>query len=460
MAGWMRRKWLVVVAIAVVVRIAVLLLFGPSLFFYEQTGQIHGSTAYDEYAINLLQTGVYGREAGVPDANIAPLYSYVVAAVYATVGRSGLAIGLLHTLFDALSIVLVYWISLRLFRQGEFAGQPIGEWVGAGAGLFTALYPYLVFQNLTLNDTALFILLMHAFIYLMILLREQPDTKRAVLLALAAGCVLGVTTLVRALLPLFALLTALWFLFRMPLLRAFWRLALVALVSLLVLVPWIIRNQAVYHTFVPVALNTGDNLFQGANDMTVPLFRAGYDAQWSDPPANSIRGDVFRNNNILIEAGLAYYRAYPERIAELLWVKFLVHWSIEITPRLNPQDGQSFALDEQGNLLVLDNPDADKQDIETLSQYSSGLFDRVARPLHVVYFGSLFLLALAGMLLTARQWRDVALLWFLQFSMTFMYMLFHPSTRYRSPTDPLLFAFAAYALLWLIQRVRHQRAQE
>ena len=26
-----------------------------------------------------------------------------------------------------------------------------------------------------------------------------------------------------------------------------------------------------------------------------------------------------------------------------------------------------------------------------------------------------------------------------------MYLLFHPSTRYRSPTDPLLFVFSAYA---------------
>jgi 4-amino-4-deoxy-L-arabinose transferase-like glycosyltransferase len=454
MAAWIRHKLILVVGIAVIVRVVMLLLFGSSLFFYEQTGQIHGSTAYDDYALNLLETGVYGRQAGIPDANIAPLYSYVVAGVYATIGRSGLAIGLLHTFFDALSVALVYLIAVRLFRIGTFAGQPLGEWVGAGAGLFTALYPYLVFQNLTLNDTALFILLMHAFVYLLILLREESDLKRAVMLALLAGVVLGITTLLRALLPLFALLAAIWFLFRLPLLQAFWRLALVALISVLMVVPWILRNYEVYQSFVPVALNTGENLYQGANPMTVPLFRAGYDAQWSDPPANGIRGDTYRNNAILTEAGLTYYRSYPERIPELLWVKFLVHWSVEITPRLNPQDGQSFALDAAGNLLVVDNPDAAKQDIETLSQYSGGLFDRVARPLHIVYFGGLFVLALGGMLLSWRAWRDVSLIWFLQFSMTVMYMLFHPSTRYRSPTDPLLFAFAAYALFWLIERWR------
>jgi len=49
-------------------------------------------------------------------------------------------------------------------------------------------------------------------------------------------------------------------------------------------------------------------------------------------------------------------------------------------------------------------------------------------------------------------------LWFVQLAMTIVYLTFHPATRYRAPTDPLLFVFSAYTVvalwLWYHQR-RH-----
>ena len=69
-----------------------------------------------------------------------------------------------------------------------------------------------------------------------------------------------------------------------------------------------------------------------------------------------------------------------------------------------------------------------------------------ARVIHRFYFGGLLALALVGVALTLKRWRDVALLWFVQISMTIIYVVFHPSTRYRVPSDPLLFLFSAYTL--------------
>lgn len=452
-----RHKLAWVVLIAIVARVAFLLIFGESVFFYEQTGLIHGSTAYDAYALNLLETGVYGRTAGVADSNIPPLYSYIVAAVYGVFGRGGLQIGLLHTLFDVLSIVLVYEIARRLFQQGTFFGQAIGEWVGALAGLFYALYPYLIFQNLTLNDTALFMLLMHAFVLLVVILREREQYDRVTLrIALLAGLVLGLSALTRALLPLFALFTALWFLFRLDLRESFLRLLPVAVTSVLVLVPWMIRSYNVYDQFVALALNTGPNLHHSANDMTIALFEAGYDAQWADSPPN-LPQDPYEINAVLTETAIDWMATNTDRLPELLWVKFLVHWSIDITPRENPLPGQSFALADDGSLIVVDNPDAQKQDIETITLYSDSLFDRIGRPVHQLYFGTLLVLAVIGQVLTLPQWRTVSLLIFLQLSMTIMYMLFHPSTRYRVPTDPLLFTFSAYTLLVAVRALYYQR---
>lgn len=453
----LNHKLKTVLLLTIAVRLLFLLILGKSVFFYEQTGLIHGSTAYDEYALNLLETGVYGREPGVPDSNIAPLYSYVVAAIYATIGRGGLQIGLFHILLDCLTIAFVYDVSRRLFKQGTLFEQPIGEWVGAGAGLFTAFYPYLVFQNLTLIDTPIFMTLMSCFVWLMVLLREQESyTRKTFLIALAGGIILGITTLVRALLPVFAILTAIWFLMRLRLVDSVLRLLPVAIVSVLVLIPWMIRSYNVYGEFVSVALNTGDNLWQGNNPMTIPLFEAGYDAQWSQPPENAIRGDVFRNNQILTQSAIDYLNNNPEQIPALLWTKFLVYWSVEIAPRKNP--AYRFILDEEGNLIPDVENDQDLQDEETFIQYESGLFDRVARPVHLIYFAPLLVLAIIGIGLSAKQWREVSILWFLQISMTVMYLIFHPATRYRVPTDPFLFIFSAYtviiALQWWLTRLK------
>ncbi len=70
----------------------------------------------------------------------------------------------------------------------------LNEWVGWLAGFFYALYPYLVFQNLTLIDTPLFIAQLHAFVLIMILLREREQRDRLTwALALLGGLVLGVS---------------------------------------------------------------------------------------------------------------------------------------------------------------------------------------------------------------------------------------------------------------------------
>ncbi len=80
--------------------------------------------------------------------------------------------------------------------------------------------------------------------------------------------------------------------------------------------------------------------------------------------------------------------------------------------------------------------------------------------MHIVYFGALLTLALLGVAVSARLWRDVALLWFLQIAMTALYVLFHSSTRYRAPTDPALFLFSGAALVWLAGRWQARRSSQ
>jgi 4-amino-4-deoxy-L-arabinose transferase-like glycosyltransferase len=447
----LKHKLAVVLVISIVIRLGMVLVF-PQVFAFDQTGAIHGSEAYDRYARNLIETGVYGKDTpGVPDAHFPPLYTVVLAAVYTLLGRGYMQVALLHILLDVLSITMLYHIARKLLPQGE--------WVGTLAGLFYAGYPYLIFQNLTLIDTPFFMTLLHAFVLLMVVLRERPILDRGTVgLAIVGGLILGLSLLTRALLPFLAILVALWFLFRHSLVQTIIRLLPVAIVALLTVVPWTLRNYAVFDTFVTISTNSGENFYQGNNAQTVPYFRAGYDVQWvgleddilaqiDDPfsPEASARRFAI---------GWQYLSENPGKIPELLWVKFLIHWSIDIAPRFNPTAGELPRLDYHGNVIASTNEGGNLQlgglpEKDPVDVYSSSLFDQVGRTIHIFYFGGLFLLALLGVVLTRRQWRDVSLLWFVQISMTIAYLIFHPSTRYRVPSDPLLFVFSAYTLVWL-----------
>ena len=345
-----RHKLLLVIGIAIIARMGILFAFPTVFAFSDEGAEIHGSVAYDEYALNLLETGIYGREAGIPDSILPPLYSYVLAVVYGIFGRSYIAVGVLHTLLDVLSILLLYDICRKLFPQRFMKAGTRGEWIGALSGLFFALYPYLIFQNLTLIDTPLWITLLHLFVWLMICLRERESLDRQTwLIAILGGVTLGVATLARALLPPLAILIAIWFLFRLSFKQTVLRLLPVAILSLLVLIPWMIRGYQIHGGFVAVALNSGENVYQGNNPQTVPYFRAGYDVQWSSPPDNMPdTDDRYIINNALMQEGWRYLRENPDKIPELLLVKFQIYWNIQVTPLKNLRAGERLRLSETG----------------------------------------------------------------------------------------------------------------
>jgi 4-amino-4-deoxy-L-arabinose transferase-like glycosyltransferase len=278
--------------------------------------------------------------------------------------------------------------------------------------------------------------------------------RQWLVVALVTGLALGLATLTRPVVAPLALLVSVWFLFRLSLVQTVLRLFPVAAVAALALVPWVARNYGVYGEFVAMSLTAGTNFYQGNHPDVVPYMRAGYDVQWIGPESQqhdpySPAGDRERFN-----MALDYLRAHPDAIPELVWVKLQAHWSIDIFPRRNPDEGNralheyqgdaQAQRDADGNLILGGVPEGDP-----VAAYDSNPTFGLGRLLHRLYFGVLLVLALAGVTLSWRGWREVSLLWFVQLSMTFVYVVFHPSTRYRVPTDPLLFLFSAYAVAWL-----------
>ncbi|MBK8022405.1 MAG: hypothetical protein IPK19_13515 [Chloroflexi bacterium] len=450
-----------VLLVAVAGRVAALALF-TDVFAFDQTGTIHGSEAYDTYARNLLTTNIYGITPGVPDALIPPLYSYALSVIYAAFGRGYWQVGGFHIVLDLISMVMLYAIVVRVVRT-SVRTNAAAEWVATLSVAFYAFYPYLIFQNLTLIDTPFFMTLMHAFVLAVVLLREEPRLDSpTVLLAILAGFALGLATLSRPILPVLAVFVALWFLFRLSLWQTILRLGVVAVISVLVLIPWIIRNQDVYGgAFVPMSVTSGSNLWQGNSPYTIPYLQAGYDVQWTSPNLTAQDLDSPQADQERMQQVFAFWRDNPDLLPELFWTKFLVHWSIDIAPRLNPTSGELPRLEgqpdveattgEAGELALGGLPPGDPVDA-----YAQPLFDQLGRTLHRFYFGGLLALAVIGFLFSLRGWRDASLMWFVQIAMTAVYVLFHPSTRYRVPSDPLLFVLSALALvtvwMWLFGR--------
>jgi hypothetical protein len=439
-----RASWLIVSA-ALVCRLGVFFLF-PSVFDFVSSGTIHGSEAYDAYARHLLATGVYGREAGRADAAVPPVYGIVLAGIYAAAGRTALWVALAHTLFDLLSLALLWRIGLAL--TGRVA-------VAAMACLAVAAYPYLVFQSLALNDTALFILELHLIVWLAVLSRRASGRWCVVWPALT-GVALGAAALTRPVaLPLGAWI-ALWWGLDLGW-RASARRALpLAICAVLVVGGWTARNAVTLGTPVVFATNGGSNFWQGNNARTLEYLRAGYDMQWIPPPPR-LEAIDYRDpasNGAFLAAALDYLREHRREALALWWTKARVHWSLDVFPWRNPSSapdpapgrdraGRAPAADGRLDLSGLHAGDA-------VAAYSQPLFDRVGRTVHRAFFGTALLLSILGLAATARDWRNVALLWFVQANMTLAYVAFHPSTRYRLPSDPLLFVFAASGVLVIV----------
>ncbi len=410
-------RWLVViVTAAILARLGFVALF-PETLTLETSG-------YDAYAVNLSDGRGYTRfDDRAGDSDLPPLYPFFLAGVYSLFGRGAIPVAMVQTALDGLTIVLIYRIGRRV----------AGEGVGLLSAAFYGAYPYLLYQNLTVNDTALFILLLAASVWL----GYRIYDARGIRWAVALGVVVGVAALTKSLILLLWPLLVLWWLRRLG-----WRDALHlglagGLTTAAVLTPWVIRNSLLDGELVFISTNGGSNLHQGNNPCVVDYLRQGWDAQWVDclatAPAGLSEPALDRWHR---EQALAYLWANPEAWPRLFVTKLWALWNPSITPaRLPPGAAGS------------DDP---------VSLYSTPAF-QAARTVHLLYFGPMLVLGAFGIVIAWRDRLPVEPLWAVLAAITIVYVIFHPSTRYRSPADPFLFVFSALAAVRLWGWVQARR---
>jgi 4-amino-4-deoxy-L-arabinose transferase-like glycosyltransferase len=406
------RHWLIAILVATLLARAGFLLFFADTLSLQTSG-------YDDYAVHLLEGRGYTRfDDRSGDSDLPPLYPFFLAGTYALLGRHPVSVACIQIVFDLLTTLLLYLIGRR------FANETTGLLSAA----FYGCYPYLLFQNLTVNDTAIFICLLVAAIWLTYRVRDSKRACHAIALGLVVGGAALTKTLVVLILPL---LIMSW---RRTLgSRRTIRFALLSALSVAAVVsPWVIRNTLLHGELVFISTNGGSNLHQGNNPCVADYLARGWDAQWvrclaAPPPGLSeVDEDRWHRNE-----AIRYLWDHPRSWPRLLATKFSVLWNPAIRPSGLPPDVKAVG----GAVLLYETPAF-----------------RAARIVNLIYFGPLLVFGLIGLVWGRRDRLPIGPLVAVPLVITLFYMVFHPSTRYRSPADPFLFVLAAYGLSRIWER--------
>ncbi len=398
----------IIVATTVATRLAVIaivLLRYPAGWFFRSQGEL-GWLAQSILAGHGLSSP-FGGDTG-PTAFLAPGYPALIAAVFAVFGvftqASALAILLLHTLFAALTAVLLVRIAQREF------GVPAANI----AGLFWALGLPFVFMPLAFWDSSFTLLALSAALDLTLGCARQPSLRRWLLM----GALGGVTLLVNPSLALvFAGMFA-WAIFAaQP--RKLGHPLLAALLALAIFAPWPIRNQRVLHAFIPIRSNFAFELWKGNHPGSTAIDDPVYYPVTNRPEyeAYKAQGEVafMRQKSAAAHAWIA---AHPAAFARLT--------------------------------------------AERIARYWTGTGAQEVVPILAAHEILTTLLSLCGLVFLVRGGRArLAILFAIPLLLfPLPYYLTHAEMRFRILLEPVTTLLAAYAVVRLAKIIRHGSARQ
>ena len=249
--GVHRRTLLWIVLIAFLLRLAVLM---PRIrhFHYEndESTNISTSLAQGEGFAN-----PFGIKTG-PTSWLPPMYQWIMAGVFEIFGiktKASAAVMLgLNSLFDSVTIIPLFFAAHRTF------GQKVALW----SAWTWALFPYAIYWAIHTNwDTCLSTMLMTFAFWLTLELASGAGWKMWAWYGIAWGASALSNTATLAFLPF----AAGWILWRR---RAEFSQTLMkglaaAILFFAIITPWLVRDDIVFHKFIPIRGNFGLELYIG-----------------------------------------------------------------------------------------------------------------------------------------------------------------------------------------------------
>lgn len=315
-------RWPVLLATAIAVRVAAVI--------HTRTLHLAGDAVdYDRLARLLAHGRGFGpallSPSGGPTAFRAPLYPMFLAPIYRLTGNSIAAARIAEAILGTVTVGLIGWLGNRLF----------GPRVGVIAAWLAALYPPLVLSSVSLLTESVFVPLELAAIATALVAQEQASPWNRWTLATGVGA--GLAILARPngaviVIPLAILASRRRRTTPATTRRPSWRRtaaisAVVPGVAVLVLAPWLIRNQLAFHRFVPVTDADGFNVAGVYNDVSA---HADYPIRYHFRPPSAVPAESHwfsdhRLNELTLSDqlrrdGLSFIQNHPLAVpAAMLW---------------------------------------------------------------------------------------------------------------------------------------------
>jgi 4-amino-4-deoxy-L-arabinose transferase-like glycosyltransferase len=352
-----------------------------------------------------------------------PLYAYFLGFVYRFVSTDLFAVRLIQAAIGAGSCVLFYAIAARLFDRRA----------GLLAGFLAAAYAPLIYYDCMIMKTVLSVFL--AALGLLLLLKAVDSNTPG--LWLACGLAWGAAALARENYLLIAAAFGIWQIIRhlrnrrTLKLRPFW-LYLVGIV--LVIAPVTIRNVTVSGELALVTSNLGQNLYIGNNSVN----RTGaYEA-----PEFVVASPLYEEKVFREAAENLTGRAMTTGEVSAFFRRRALNW-------MSASPGPASRLMGKKFLLFFNNYEvADNQSIYFMERYSWLL------ELDILRFGLVAPLGIFGLVLLWRTRGKLAPLYIFGFLYAVSVIAFFVFSRYRLPIIVVLLPPAAFAVFWLIDRLR------
>ena len=333
-----------------------------------------------------------------------PLLAIVLAGVYGVAGHHLWVARVVNAVLSAATCVVVMAVARRVFD----------ERTALVAGLLAAVYPKFVYYAGSLVTETLCTYLLAVAVALLLAGRE---VERGWWPWLTAGVALGLATLARSSLLLFAPVAALWVLVvRGSKRRAAAEAGLVVLGFVAAMTPWWVRNARIHGRFVAATTEGGYTLWVTNNERADGSGHCFFPR----PPGEFDGLTESEIDRLFWRKGVAYIRAHPAHFVRLAGAKFVRFW------RPWPH------ADEVGTAVAV---------------------------VGGVSFVPLLLLALWGLARSRAQWRPVLLFVLLFGYYTALHMVFMAITRYRVPMMPYVIVLAAWGMVRAYERLvrRHSR---
>ncbi|UCG24711.1 MAG: glycosyltransferase family 39 protein [Chloroflexota bacterium] len=342
---------------------------------------------------------------GAPTAWMAPLYPFILSLIYRIFAYSSLsstiATLVLQSFISSLVVIPLYLVGKRLFswQVGLLAA---GLWIVHPASIHTA-----VLAIWSTNITAFGIMMI---ILLAIKVHDNPDQT---LFALALGLVVGLTALSDPVILIPMPFIALWIFWRSgdQKVRVLKQITIVALLALLTVVPWTIRNYRAFERIVPIKATLGVNLWLGNHREDINQPSAGLntlEAVYSEDDLAYLASlNEVERDRVVFGRALEFIRANPAIFVKYTLYRIFLFWRVTVA--------------DTGVLL-----------------------DRALLTLP--------LLMGLGLLLSWHHWRDTSWLLLLFITFPVVYYLTHSGyPRFRFPIEGPMLIMMAYAIQELFQ---------